>query len=89
MSYGVGCRRGLDRMLLLFWCRPAAAAPVGPLAWEPPYAARGALEKAKRPKKKKRIILQIIEINLFHILKLLILYILEAFVLNSTHLFLE
>ena len=25
-----------------------------PLAWEPPYAVRGALEKAKRQKKKKK-----------------------------------
>ena len=31
----------------LLWCRPAAIAPVGPLAWEPPYAMGAAL---KRPK---------------------------------------
>ena len=24
-----------DPVLLWLWCRPAAAAPVGPLAWEP------------------------------------------------------
>ena len=29
-----------------------ATAPIGPLAWEPPYAVGAALEKAKRPKKK-------------------------------------
>ena len=30
-----------------------AVAPIGPLAWEPPYAAVTALEKAKGQKKKK------------------------------------
>ncbi len=37
-----------DPALLWLWCRPAAAAPIRPLAWEPPYAAGAALEKAKR-----------------------------------------
>ena len=32
------------------WYRLVAAAPIGPLAWEPPYATGMAL---KRPKKKK------------------------------------
>ena len=31
-------------------CRPAATAPIRPLAWEPPYGGGAALEKAKRPK---------------------------------------
>ena len=30
-------------VLLWLWCRPAAAAPIRPLAWEPPYAAGVAL----------------------------------------------
>ena len=30
---GVGHRHGLDLALLWLWCRPAAAAPVPPLAW--------------------------------------------------------
>jgi len=55
MSCGVGRRRGLDPALLWLWCRPAATAPVRPLAWEPPYAAGAALEKAKRQKKIKKI----------------------------------
>ena len=47
---------GSDLVLLCFWCRPVAAAPIRPLAWEPPYAAAGgAQETAKRPKKKKKI----------------------------------
>ena len=29
----------------------AAVAPIQPLAWEPPYAARAALEKAKEKEK--------------------------------------
>ena len=35
------------------WCRPAATAPIRPLAWEPPCAVGVALEKAKRPKTKQ------------------------------------
>ena len=41
-------------MLLWLWHRPVAAAPTGPLAWEPPYALGVALEKAKSQKEKKR-----------------------------------
>ena len=53
MSCGVGCRCGLDPALLWLWHRPVATAPIGPLAWEPPYAAGAAQEIAKRQKKKK------------------------------------
>ena len=55
MSCGVDCRRGSDHELLWLWCRSVATAPIGPLAWEPPYAAEAAQEMAKRPKKKKKI----------------------------------
>ena len=34
--------------MLWLWHRLAATAPIGPLAWEPPYASGAALEKAKR-----------------------------------------
>jgi len=54
VSCGVGCRCGLDPVLLWLWCRLAATAPIRPIAWEPPYAAGAALEMAKRPKKKKK-----------------------------------
>ena len=37
-----------DTALLWLWCRPVAAAPIRPLAWEPPCAMRTALEKAKK-----------------------------------------
>ena len=53
MSYGVGCRCGPDPMSLWLWCKPAAIAPIRPLAWEPPYAMGVALEKEKKEKKKK------------------------------------
>jgi len=53
MSYAEGHRRGSDPMLLWLWYRPAATAPVRPLAWELPYAERVPLEMAKRPKKTK------------------------------------
>ena len=52
MSCGVGCRQVSDPVLLWLWHRPAAAAPIGPLAWEPPYTTRVAQEMAKRQKKK-------------------------------------
>ena len=45
MSCGVGCRHSSDPMLLWLWCRLAATAPIGPLAWEPLYTAGVALEK--------------------------------------------
>ena len=50
VSCGVGCRLGLDPVLLWLWHRPAATAPNRPLAWESPYATGAALEKAKRQK---------------------------------------
>ena len=46
-SSAVGHRRSSDPRLLWLWCRPAATAPIRPLAWEPPYATGAALEKAK------------------------------------------
>ena len=54
MSRSVGRRCGLDLALLCLWCRPAAAAPIGPLAWEPPYAAGVALKKSKKKPKNKQ-----------------------------------
>ena len=44
MSCGVGCRQRSDPVLLWLWCRPAAAAPIQPLVWEPPYALGAALK---------------------------------------------
>ena len=48
MSCGVGPRRCSDPVLLWLWCRPAATAPIQPLAWEPPYAAGAAQKKKKK-----------------------------------------
>ena len=45
VSCGVGCRRGSDPPLLWLWHRLVATAPIGPLAWEPPYAMDVALKK--------------------------------------------
>ena len=56
VSCGVGHRHSSDPILLLLWCRQAAAAPIQPLAWELPYAANLAL---KRKKKKKTPFFQI------------------------------
>ena len=44
VSCGIGHRCRLDLVLLWLWCRPAAAAPIRPLAWELPYATGSSLE---------------------------------------------
>ena len=43
-----------DLVLLWLWHRSAAVAPIGPLAWELPYAADSALKIKKKKKKKKK-----------------------------------
>ena len=40
--------------MLWLWCRLAAAAPMRPLAWEPPYAAGEALKRQKKKGKVRR-----------------------------------
>ena len=57
MSCGVGHRHGSDPTLLWLWCRPAATAPIRPLAWEPPYAVGAALEKKTKKKLTKTSVL--------------------------------
>ena len=47
MSCGVGHRHGSDPVLL--WRKPAAVAPIRPLAWEPPCATV-ALKKEEKEK---------------------------------------
>ena len=54
MSCGVGCRCSSDAALLWLWCRPAATAPIGPLAWEPPYAMGVGPRKGKKTKTKTK-----------------------------------
>ena len=54
MSCDVGHRHGSDPMFLWLWCRPAAEAPIGPLAWEPAYAMVAALQRTKDKKKEKK-----------------------------------
>ena len=55
VSCGVGLGCSSDLALLWLWCRPAAAAPIQPLAWELPYAKSVALRKPKRKKEKDPI----------------------------------
>ena len=62
MSSGVGHRLGSDPVLLWGWCRLVAAAPIGPLAWDLPYAMDAAL---KRQKIKQGMVM----LPLFHQLK--------------------
>ena len=37
-----------DLALLWLWCRPAATAPIQPLAWEPPCAVGAALKRQNK-----------------------------------------
>ena len=53
MSCDVCHRRGLDPVLLWLWCRPAAAAPIRPLAWELTYAMGVVLKSKKKNEKKE------------------------------------
>ena len=50
----MSCGIGSDLVLLWLWCRPADAALIRPLAWEPPYAMGAALKGQKTKKKKKK-----------------------------------
>ena len=54
LSSGVRRSCSLDPVLLWLWCRPAAVAPIRPLAWDPPYAVGTALKGKKKKKKKKK-----------------------------------
>ena len=67
LSCGVGCRRGSDPAFWWLGQRPAATAPIRPLAWEPPYATGAALEKAKKTKKKKKRKKENILFSLFYL----------------------
>ena len=48
MSCGIGHRQGSDSTLMWLLYRPAAAAPVQPLAWELPYTTDAALKRKKK-----------------------------------------
>ena len=50
VSCGVGRRHGSDLALLWLWRRPAATAPIRPLAWESPCAAGAALKSKNKTK---------------------------------------
>ena len=54
MSCGIGHRCGSDPALLWLWCRLAATAPLGPLAWEPPYASGVAVKRQNKKQTKKK-----------------------------------
>ena len=64
MSGGMGHRHGSDPVLLWLWCRPAAVAPTGRLAWELPYAAGMALKSKKRKTEEK--VAKSIDLSSFH-----------------------
>ena len=68
MSCGVGCRRGLDSVLLWLWHRLVAMDPIRPLVWESPYAEGAALEKAKRQQTNKQTNKQM---KMYHLVSLL------------------
>ena len=43
-----------DLALMWLWRRPVAVAPIGPLAWEPPYVADVALRRKRKKERKKK-----------------------------------
>ena len=45
LGFSIVRRNGQDPALLWLWRKPAAAAPIRPLAWELPYAVGAALKK--------------------------------------------
>ena len=55
------CIHSLDLGLLWLWHRPAATAPIRPLAWEPSYVTGAALKKkkAKKPKKLYQLVTKV------------------------------
>ena len=53
VSCGVGCRCGSDSALLWLWRRPAAVAPIQPLAWELVFAVGWALEGKEEKEEKE------------------------------------
>ena len=54
VNCGVGCRCGSDLAFLWLLRKPAAVAPIRPVAWEPPYAKGEALKRQDKKKKKKK-----------------------------------
>ena len=53
MSCGEGHKLGLSPTWLWLWRRPVAIAPIGPLAWELPYAAGAALKRKNKTKQNR------------------------------------
>ena len=64
MSCGVGHRHGLGPTLLWLWARPVATAPIGPLAWEPPYAEGMGLKRQKTKQNKKTHMVSVLKKSL-------------------------
>ena len=54
VSCGVGRRHSLRPALQALWHKPAAVAPIRPLAWELPYAEGAVLNKNKTNKKQTK-----------------------------------
>ena len=54
VATGLRHRHSSDLAWLWLWHRPAATAPIRPLAWERSYISGAVQEMAKRQKKKKK-----------------------------------
>jgi len=52
---GAGCRCSSNLVLLILWCKLAAAALIWPLAWELPCVTGMALKRPKKKKKRKEM----------------------------------
>ena len=67
--HGVGRRCSSDLALLWLWHRPAAVAPIQPLAWDPPCAVGTALKRKKKKKRRYYIISNLMAKNILCICK--------------------
>ena len=54
VSCGLGCRLGLDPVLLWLLHRLEATAPIQPLVWEPIYATGAALKRQKTKQQQQK-----------------------------------
>ena len=77
MSCGVGLRHGSGPALLWLWYRPAAVAPIPPLAWELPSAAGAALKSTPPHPQKRETSLFKINDKFYLLSKILFAYVLS------------
>ena len=91
--HGLWCRlqKGSDLVLLWLWCRPAATAPAGLLAWDRTYAVGVALKRQqtniqtnKQYLKLSQVVAELTYPSTFDVINLLTLWIIDLGGVNRT-----